>query len=171
MNLAPAERYGERIKAAILSEFHPLKMEVAGSVRRRRPECGDLDFVILPAAPGDVALIEARFRVNCRAKEEGKQNARYLDRSGFQLDVYFARAETRDFFSVTAGNWGTLLICRTGSMAFNAWLATAADSMNFHWNPYSGLLGRDGGVIASEEEADIFKALGLAWIPPEERER
>jgi DNA polymerase/3'-5' exonuclease PolX len=52
----------------------------------------------------------------------------------------------------------------------NVWVAQQAQAQGLHFNPHKGVLrGRD--VVASVEEADIFSALGLAWIAPERRER
>ena len=64
-------------------------------------------------------------------------------------------------------NFGILLLARTGSAMHNVWLAQAA---GLHFNPHRGLLRR-GALIASAEEVEIFKALGLRFIPPEDRER
>lgn len=171
MKLAQADRYADQIMAAVHEVAPPDEMECAGSRRRRKPDCGDLDFVILPRAPGDIPIIQARFRQNCVPKIEGPVNSSYLDRAGFQLDVYFAHQAERELYSVTACNWGTLLICRTGSQAFNSWLAIQAGNRGMHWNPYNGVLDSKGGVIASETEEAVFKALGLGWVRPEDRER
>lgn len=171
MKLSKATAYAEQVIAAIVDAARPEQIEVAGSVRRQRPEVGDLDFVILPRDPADVAIIQARFREHCRPDVQGQNYSAYHDANGFRLDVYFATPEVRDLLSVTAGNWGTLLLCRTGSKEFNVWLCDQAAKKGMKWSPNAGLLDSRGGVIASETEESVFKGLGIGWIRPEDRER
>jgi DNA polymerase/3'-5' exonuclease PolX len=93
-----------------------------------------------------------------------------------QLDIFIATPTTTDLFTTTPTNWGSLLLCRTGSREHNVWICERALSMGLKWNPYRGLLGpskQDGPldtIIASATEQDILSALGLEWIPPVMRE-
>jgi DNA polymerase/3'-5' exonuclease PolX len=63
-----------------------------------------------------------------------------------------------------------LLLARTGSADFNIWLARTAKVRALHFNPHQGIL-RGDQVIASRTEEEIFSALGLPFIRPEDRER
>lgn len=163
------------IALKIQEQLAPLceRIEIAGSIRRVRPEVGDIDLVILPRE-GQHDAIKARCAQRCRVITAGEQNCIYNltlpDRAEVQLDIFFARPALRDLLNTAPGNFGTLLLCRTGSKEFNIWLVNWAKQQNLRWNPYRGVIDA-AQVIASETEADIFKALNLAWIKPEDRER
>jgi DNA polymerase (family 10) len=92
-----------------------------------------------------------------------------------QLDLWFADEQTL----------ATRLLCRTGSMQHNIWLAETFKKRGQKWNPYEGVLtggtwwkspgdGHEeyqGGTLrrfGSEEE--IYQFAGLDFIPPEKRE-
>ena len=77
----------------------------------------------------------------------------------------------RDLLNTAPDNFGTLLLCRTGSKEHNIFLVEHAKRLNLRWNPYRGVIDGAGNVLASETEEDIFKALDLPWIQPEDRER
>lgn len=164
------------IALKIQEQIAPLceKCEIAGSIRRARPEVGDVDLVILPRE-GQIAAIKARCSQKCRVVRDGDQNCIYQialsDGTPLQLDIFFARPAVRDLLNTAPGNFGTLLLCRTGSKEHNIFLVEHAKRMSLRWNPYRGVMDGQSNVLASETEEDIFKALDLAWIKPEERER
>ena len=72
-----------------------------------------------------------------------------------------------DLYSATEQTWGALLLIRTGSAEHNIELSKRALSMGMKLT-HNGLT-KDGKVIASSEK-EIFEALGLSYIGPEERE-
>jgi DNA polymerase/3'-5' exonuclease PolX len=166
--LARAQKIAEKIAEAITPFC--AKIEIAGSIRRRRPFCGDIDLVVLPK-PGQLSALQARFKEKSFALREGPQNAMYQLQNGVQLDVFFAWEKT-DLFTGPSTNWGSLLICRTGSAAHNMYLIQHSKTLDLIWHPYNGVVEiTEGRIIASATEADIFKALKLEFIPPESRER
>lgn len=65
--------------------------------------------------------------------------------------------------------WGAWLLFRTGSAQFNiamrGWLKKFGCGLNER-----GIIGPDGKVVASKTEEDIFKAIGIPFIKPEDRE-
>ena len=162
-----ATALAERV-AAELTGFCD-RMEVAGSIRRRRETCGDIDLVCVPKVGGRAAMIE-RCQRAARLVKHGEQYAVFQLANGFQLDIWFAHGGGGDMFVPEPSNFGILLLARTGSAMHNVWLAQLAQTAGLHFNPHRGLLRR-GALIASAEEAEIFKALGLRFIPPEARER
>lgn len=144
------------------------RIEIAGSIRRRRPEVGDIDLVIEPK-PGKRRYIRDRcLSWHPAIIEDGQINLLFKVK-GIQIDLFFADEPGRDLFA-EPGNFGSLFICRTGSKDFNIWLCNRATAMGLHWNPYRGVVQK-GKIIASQTEEAVFKALGLDWIKPEEREK
>lgn len=167
--LATARRIGETVAERLRPFCH--RIEVAGSIRRQRTMCGDVDLVVLPS---DLTGLIGRVRQSCTLKVAGDLNMIAVMANGVQLDIFVAKPAGMDLFARVPGTFGTLMVCRTGSRQFNIWLAERAKAMGLHWNPYRGVCrggSLTGEVIASETEEDVFQALDLDFIRPEQRER
>lgn len=162
----------EKIKA----ELAPMcdLIEIAGSIRRQRAEVGDIDLVVLPRA-GQLGAIKDRCRRSCRVITDGEQNficnLRLAPGREFQLDIFFARPAVKDLLQTVPGNFGSLLLCRTGSKEHNIFMVEHAKRLGLVWRPYAGVFDGDGYCLAAESEPEIFKALDLEFVPPERRER
>ena len=148
------------------------RIEIAGSIRRGREWCNDIDLVILPK-PGQRAAIKARCAANSRVVTDGEQNyiLELRDATRTQLDIFFARPPFKDLLQTIPGNFGSLLVCRTGSREHNIYLVEHAKRLGLVWKPYAGVFDGDGCCLASEEEVEIFAALELEFIEPARRER
>jgi len=171
------------LAARIKGELEPMceRIEIAGSIRRARPEVNDIDLVLLPK-PGMHGAIRKRCLRRCHLVTDGEQNlivrlpTNGTPASGFQVDLFFARGREQDLLGSTPGNWGSILLCRTGSKEHNIWIAERARSLGLQWQTYKGIFGPsvlDGPtdkLMASETEEEIFKALNLELIPPVMRE-
>lgn len=168
MKLADADKLAGRIAA----EIGPFceRIEVAGSIRRRRAWVNDIDLVVLPAANRLPAL---RHRILERTTPVTDGPMQMITRlsNGVQLDVFFAQPDQRDLLEVKPSNFGSLLLCRTGSAAHNIFLVEHAKEMGLRWNPYWGVFDGHGNNLAAATELEIFRALKLEFIPPERRER
>lgn len=161
----------DKLAAKILAALAPYcdQIEIAGSIRRRRPLVGDIDIVCLPKA-GDYQTLRERVLVHSRVITEGPQTIITRLQNGVQLDLWIARQPTKDLLSETPTNFGMLFLARTGSTQHNIWLCQVAERMGRHFNPNHGIYeGRR--LVASATEEDIFKALQMDFVPPEQRER
>jgi len=165
MNLSLAEKYAEKIGESIAPFC--CDIQIVGSIRRKRPECGDIDLVVMPL---DIEGLKARCRQTCQVIQEGQVNLSYTLPSGVRLDIYVAHPGAADLAGVVASNWGSLVLCRTGSLAHNIKIIEWAKTRNMLWKPYVGVLDVKGMVIASETEEEIFRAVGMSYIDPEKRE-
>lgn len=145
------------------------RIVVAGSIRRRRPYVNDIDLVILPK-PGQVSALQARCRQRCLAVREGDSLCTYRMDSGTQIDIFIARRRESDLLTTTPGNFGSVLLCRTGSAAHNIHMVARAKALGLEWSPRDGVRDSSGRIIASEEETDIFQAIKMDWIDPQDRE-
>lgn len=166
--LIKAEVLAWRVADAIRP--HCRRLEIAGSIRRRRAFCGDIDLVCLPSSVAAKEAILARCSHGAKLVKGGEQYVVFELSNGFQLDLWFAHDGTGDLLTSEPSNFGALLLARTGSAMHNVYIAERAHTCGLHFNPHRGLLRR-GQVVASAEEADLFAALKLDLIPPERRER
>lgn len=168
------------------------KVEIAGSIRRHRTKVNDIDLVLLPK---DGAGFISRKTVTVMEEEgdTGKEGTVYhfagVDflpiRGGkhyitmlsadhqIKVDVWIAKPKEPDDLlgNPHPSNWGSLLLCRTGSKDHNQFIARRARSMGLKWNIKEGLVDGDGKIVAAATEKEIFKALKLDYIEPYDRER
>lgn len=172
MNYSRALKIAKQIEAALLPFCE--RIAIAGSIRRSRPQVNDIDLVILAKAGQRQAFMD-RCLVRGVAVTNGEQNAifrlRLSDRTEIQLDLFFARPPRRDLLAYEPGNFGSLLLCRTGSKEHNIFLVEHAKQMGLVWHPYRGVFDAAGKCLAAESEEEIFQALDLEFINPARRER
>lgn len=157
--------------AQIVAALKPFcaQIEIAGSIRRGLPLCGDIDLVCLPT---DRAALRDRIVTNKEVIQDGEQNIYVRLGNGIELNVYVAHPEQRDFFSSVPCNFGSLLLCRTGPREFNIGLIEHAKKMGngVGWNPQHGVFF-EGKCVAAATEEEIFAALDLNFIPPVDRDK
>lgn len=159
------------IGAKIADELSPFcsRLQIAGSIRRQRLEIGDIDIVCLPS---DSAGLRARvLKTHPRILANGQHNLQVELKGGVRLDVWMAQLGQRTLFGEGGTNWGSLLLCRTGSISHNIHLVETARLLGLRWNPYWGVYDGMGRCIACETEEEIFAALKLDFIKPEDREK
>lgn len=129
------------------------KIEVAGSIRRKKPFVHDIDIVLIPANQG--SLLVALRDVGTRIKEGSAIVQRQY--RGAMVDFYIATPET----------WYTLLLIRTGSKEHNIRLTTLAKRRGWHLHASGkGLTNGNNERIAGDSEESFFEALGIPYLPP-----
>lgn len=153
---------------AIVAELKPFcqRIEVAGSIRRRCAQVNDVDLV---AIPSDVDALVARLRRKAAMWTGGADIVSVTLDSGLQIDCFLAKPETRDLLDTEPSNWGSIMLCRTGSRFFNMAFAERCRMRGLHWNPQLGIF-RNGVRMASVTEEDLFHWAGLKVVPPEKRD-
>lgn len=167
-----------KLATRVLTELAPrcVKIEFAGSVRRRCPVCNDIDFVAIPKSRED---FRERVMRHCSLamKSDGVtpigdgDNMLVVNmQNGVQLDIWFAKEARQELFRKIPSNWGTVLLCRTGSKQHNIYLAQLARSMGYQWQTMIGLT-QAGNWVAGETEEEIFRALQMPYVEPEKRDR
>ncbi|HRY29560.1 MAG TPA: DNA polymerase/3'-5' exonuclease PolX [Elusimicrobiota bacterium] len=140
-----------------------LEIEPAGSLRRGKETVGDLD--ILCASRNPDALIERFTHLPSveRVLAAGATKSSVLLSGGVQCDLRV----------VAAGSFGAALQYFTGSKEHNVALRERALRMGYTVNEY-GLYRvsdkKQAKPVAGKTEQDIYKKLGLSFIPPELRE-
>lgn len=151
------------------------RIEVAGSIRRGRPEVGDVDLVAIPKVLEDADMFGtvtgrrnlAAEAIRARVQKEGWT----LSKDGADHLSWLAKTIQVDLWFATPRTWGSVLLCRTGSAQHNIWLAERAKAKGGHWNPHHGLRIPGQAHVVSETEDAIYQALEIAPIAPHARER
>ena len=146
-----------------LLEPHCERLEIAGSVRRRSPECNDIEIVAIPK-PYEIGLFASGIATVIDAWEivKGELPCKYTQRilpDGTKLDLFFAQPD----------NWGFIYAIRTGSADFSKKLATAWVSKGY--KAHGGFLHttRSNRCIPVKEEIELFNICGIDYIEPEKR--
>lgn len=169
--------YSEAAKIAsdllVLLQDHFERLEIAGSLRRKKELIGDIELVgILRTVKGGLfgfneitptgAILELMRRFGYKASKAGEKYIKLVSNRKMNVDLFLCTPET----------WGCIFLIRTGSAEFTRKIVTkktfrgwCPDNMNF----YEGRLWRDGVVLETPEEMDVFRELGLAFVPPEQR--
>jgi DNA polymerase (family 10) len=167
---------------------HCERIEIAGSIRRGKKMVKDIDLVVIPKMTSKESLLgvtddlaktdfyEALPNALTAIKAEGTK----LIRGTAQLAL--GPCIPVDIYVATAERWATLLLIRTGSREHNIWLCSRA----FHCGgklhadgsglelagQYDAVLQRTANmrVLRPESEEEIFKALGIPFAEPRDRE-
>lgn len=149
---------------AIVDELrrHPaaVRVEVAGGVRRLAESVKDLDIVAASDDPPALAAALAELDLVESAASSGENAARARTHNGVSLDLRVVRPE----------QFGNLLQHFTGSKAHNVKIRERAVRKGLHVSEYGILDDATGETLACADETDVYKKLGLPWIPPELRE-
>ena len=133
------------------------KIDVAGSLRRKKKTIGDIDFLAISKYPKK--LIDCFVKLDGVIKIWGKGNTKASIRLEPGIDI--------DLRVVPAKSYGSALQYFTGSKEHNIVLRKIAISQNLKLNEYGLFRGKK--MIAGKNEKEIYTKLGLKWVSPEKR--
>jgi DNA polymerase (family X) len=145
------------------------QVEAAGSWRRGRETVGDLDLVV---DGDDAAAVMDRLAA-------WPETAAVLQRGDTRMSIRGPQALQIDLRVVPAASFGAALQYFTGSKEHNVKLRSRARDHGLTINEYgvhrlepptAGGRPDSSGTVAGRTEAEVYAAVGLAWIPPELRE-
>jgi DNA polymerase (family X) len=134
--------------------------EPAGSLRRMRSTVGDLD--ILVASKDSAPVMEAFVHLPgvSRVLGQGEMKSSIEFSDGVRAQVWVHPPE----------KFGTALVYATGSKDHNVHLRELALAKGLSLSEHSLTKTNGKGEILCATEAEVYKTLGLPWIPPELRE-
>lgn len=136
------------------------QVSLAGSIRRRKETIGDVDILATSTRPEEVMEVFATLPGVERVLVRGMTKTSVVLSTGIQVDLRV----------VEDGHFGAALQYFTGSKEHNITLRKLAIARNWRLNEYGLADLATGRTVAGEDEAGIYRALGLAWIEPELRE-
>ena len=134
------------------------RIEIAGSLRRRKEVVKDIDIVIATEKPTAVMKVFVTQKEVATVQQEGETKSSVILKSGIQTDLR----------CVTGKEFPYALHHFTGSREHNTAMRTLAKNKGMKLNEYGLFKGEK--LIVCKTEEDIFSKLGLVFIPPELRE-
>jgi len=157
--------FGQRVADELKGEFQALpgidRVEAAGSLRRGRETIGDLDLLVTgPQAIGALAHIISHPKTQEVLGQGANKASVLFGLERLQVDV---RALPQESF-------GAALQYFTGSKDHNVVVRTNALKLGLTLNEYGLFTVETNERVAGEDEEEIYRRLGYAWIPPELRE-
>jgi len=151
---AAAELIVEDLKA--LPEVE--QAAVAGSCRRRRETCGDLDILATCSNAGPPMDLLATHPLVEAVLQRGDTKQRVRLKTGVELDLRV----------VPESSFGAAMQYFTGSKEHNVVVRQRAKDLGLKVNEYGVFRGEE--QIAGRTEEEVYAAIGLPWFPPELRE-
>ncbi|MBI2329947.1 DNA polymerase III, partial [Candidatus Daviesbacteria bacterium] len=141
-------------KSPDIIQVHPL-----GSLRRMVATVGDLDFSASSENSKKAVEYFCKMPDVSRVVDKGKFKATVVLNSGVQVDLLVGKSE----------NYGALLQHFSGSKSHNISLRELAIQKGYSLSEY-GFRKKNGKLISTETEDDLYKTLGMQTPPPELRE-
>ena len=152
----------EQIAGPLVSYLRGIRgvhsVDVAGSFRRRKDTVGDLDILVTGDQDAPVMPRFVEYDAIAEVLSQGATRSTARLRSGVQVDVRVVPRES----------YGAALYYFTGSKEHNIAVRRLALARKLKINEYGVYRGQRR--IAGRNEDEVFRSVGLAYIPPELRE-
>ena len=141
---------------------HPAadRVEAAGSLRRWADSVKDIDIIATTSDPPALAAALVDLEIVESASQTGTAGARVTTHSGLKVDLKIVEPD----------QFGNVLQHFTGAKAHNVALRESAVRRGLHVSEYGILDDATGETLRCASEEEVYRALGLDWIPPELRE-
>ena len=158
MKLETAKELAEQVKATLLP--HCQRIEIAGSIRRKKPIVHDIDMVLIPKPYAAIMMSGLLTTIGALTQNGDKIKRVFLVDYDITVDIYMA----------TPASWATLVLIRTGSKENNIRLCTIARRKGWQLKANGdGLFNLHGERIAGDTEQSIYEALNIRDQEPQER--
>jgi DNA polymerase/3'-5' exonuclease PolX len=158
MELERAKEIAEKYKAILAPMCE--RIAIAGSIRRQKPEVGDIEIVCIPRGKDMYRFVGT---VNSWYKVKGEPTGKYTQRvlpEGIKLDLFIANKD----------NWGLILAIRTGSADFSHRILAVGWKRKGFKSENGILIAQDGSRRYIREEEDLFDLIGISFVDPIRRE-
>jgi DNA polymerase (family 10) len=164
------KKYKERLPLAfiypraqnILEEMEKVKevkqITLAGSLRRMRETIADVDILVSSDKPRPVMDAFVNLPQTQKVVAKGSTKSSIVTKDGFQVDLRVVKSES----------FGAASHYFTGSKAHNIRIRSLGINKGLKVNEYGVFKGEKS--IAGKIEEEVFKSVGLPFIPPELRE-
>ncbi|MBI4494786.1 MAG: DNA polymerase/3'-5' exonuclease PolX [Chloroflexi bacterium] len=136
-----------------------LEINPAGSIRRMKETIGDIDLLVASNRPGEVMDAFTTLPIAREVLARGPTRSSILTRDNLQIDLRVIKPD----------EYGSALQYFTGSKDHNIALRQVAINRGWKLSEY-GLFDAAGKRLAGRTEEEVYRALGMDWMPPELRE-
>jgi len=134
------------------------RVEYAGSLRRKKETIGDLDILAIGTKAEEITRYFIAYPEVSKVLVQGKTKTSVLLKSGVQSDLRILPQKS----------FGAAYHYFTGSKEHNIVIRERAKKKKLKINEYGVFRGKK--MVAGKTEEEIFKSVGLPFIPPEMRE-
>jgi len=182
------QRYPRQLAIEVANELRPYlepvtcRLACAGSLRRGKPEVGDLELLYIPKVETvrdglfDTRKVDLTEAVLAKLLNKGilakrpNKNGHYAWGVHNKLALHVASGLPVDLFSTTAEKWFVSLVVRTGPAELNVLLCESAIKKGLKLHAYGeGFTDRNGNSIPVVSEEDLFEKCGLEYKLPKDR--
>lgn len=136
------------------------RIAIAGSLRRWKDTAKDMDILCTSSQPVKVMETFVSSPLVADVIAHGDKKSSVMLHEGIQADLRVVDEEA----------YGSALAYFTGSKEHNVRLREAAQKIGLKINEYGVYRELDQARIGGEHEQDIYRALGMDFVPPELRE-
>lgn len=158
ISIADARRSAEAVVEDLLQLESVTQAAVAGSCRRRKETCGDLDVLATSSDPDAAMDCLAEHVLVDSVLQRGSTKQRVRLKSGVEMDLRVVPDES----------YGAAMQYFTGSKEHNVVVRQRAKDLGLKVNEYGVFRGEE--QIAGATEEDVYSSLDMPWVPPELRE-
>lgn len=159
--LGKARPYAEALAAALRERSGAPRVEVLGSIRRWVDTIGDIDLGAESTQPKQVMDVFVHLPQVREVISSGEAFTKVRTQEGLQVDLRVGRPE----------DFGFLVHHFTGSRDHNIRLREIAERRGARISEYGIFeVGTNREIATGEDEAEVYRFLGLPYIPPELRE-
>jgi DNA polymerase/3'-5' exonuclease PolX len=152
------------------------RLEVAGSLRRRRPEIGDLELIAIPKNALYEQLDNLLSKRAIRHTDPKRWGLRYRS---FIVNISVVNnvninedVQIDLFLQPDPATWGINYLLRTGSAEFSRKMVTRRSEGGFmpdHYRVEDARLKVGATVLDTPEEEDVFRLYGIDYVVPAQR--
>jgi DNA polymerase (family 10) len=150
----------QRIIEYLLQKKVVERAEACGSIRRRKETIGDIDILGISSDPEKAMEAFTKMEIVKEVLAKGTTKSSVIVEDNIQVDL---RIVDKDSF-------GAALQYFTGSKEHNIKLRELAIKKGLKINEYGVFDVKTDKKIAGRDEEEVYKTIGLPWIPPEIRE-
>ncbi|MBL6448081.1 DNA polymerase/3'-5' exonuclease PolX [Fulvivirga sp. 29W222] len=163
MLLRDALEAGEKLLAPLKTLKEVKRAELAGSLRRRKETIGDLDIL---------AAVKLKDRKKVvKVFTSPKLAQRVLAKGDTRVSILMQEnGRQADLRMVDESEWGAAFQYFTGSKDHNIHLRRLARDKGYKISEYGIFTARNHKRLAGKTEEQLYKHLGMQYIPPEMRE-
>ena len=170
MELAKARTIAEELRQRLEPSCE--RIVIAGSIRRRKPDVGDIELLCVPKYDSAIDLLDNEIGVLVVQRildfRRNKLGSRVYGPKN-KLMLHIPSGIGVDIFSTNQECWAVSLVVRTGGAETNKRIATAALRKGWSFHAYGGGFTTPNGVIICSSEREVFEAAGLPYLEPWER--